>query len=1042
MNISAWSIRNPIPPIVLFLVLMVMGILSFSRLDVNSTPNIDMPTVTVTVAQPGAAPSELENQVARKVEDAVAGLGNIDVITSTLTDGASITTVQFVLGTNTDRAVNDVRNAVEKIRQDLPQDARAPEVSRVDFAGGAVVVYALTAPSMNAVELSWFIDNELAKEFLSIKGVSKVQRSGGASRQVRVNLAPERLMALGITAGDVNSQIRALNINLPGGRGQLGNREQSIRTLGSADTIEGLADTEIILPNGRTARLRELGDVVDGIAERTQLARLNGEEVITFSVLRTTGSSDVSVVQGVDQRVDELRRRFPQIDFQRVSSTSAFVEESYAAAIEALWLGALLAVAVVYWFLRDWRATVIAGLAMPLSLVPAFAVMQWFGFTLNNVTLLALSLVVGILVDDAIVEIENIVRHIRMGKAPFDAALEAADEIGLAVVATTMTMVAVFMPVSFMGGIAGQFFKQFGITVAAAVLFSLLVARLITPLMAAYFQRPHLIEHSDKKATLLKRLYIKLLQWSLDHRKTTAFLGLAIFAGSIAIVPLLPSGFIPASDRSVTDLEIELPPGATIEDTDQAALQVANLFQSRPEVISVYTAIGVAQSGRGADSGSAGDVRKAALTVNLKPRGERQLTQQQFEREMSELIAEVPGIRASVGTGQSGQQITITLVSDNPTKLEAASVELAQQMQTIKGLTNVQSTASLLRPELLIKPDFARAAQLGVSVSQISAVAKLATQGDVDANLAKFNLADRQIPILVQLDPEARQDIETLENLRVSSMTTASTVPLKAIAEIHRSSGAAQISRSDRARQTTIRGDLNGTPLSEASQAIHSLPIMQHLPVGVTEQNQGDLRRQSELFTEFSSAMGLGVLLVFVVLVLLFSTFFQPITIMMALPLSIGGALLALLLTGKSLSLPALIGLLMLLGLVAKNSILLVESAIVSIREGKSRRDALIEAGSKRAQPILMTSIAMIAGMLPIAMGLGADTDFRSPMAVAVVGGLITSTLLSLVFIPVVFTLVDDLQIWVATIFRRIIPTNSSSETVNATYQHPSMEAD
>ena len=782
MNISAWSIRNPIPPIVLFLVLMVMGSLAFNGLDVNSTPNIDMPTVTVTVAQPGAAPTELETQVARKVEDSVAGLGNIDVITSELTDGVSITTVQFVLGTDTDRAVNDVRNAVEKIRQDLPQDARAPEVARVDFAGGAVVVYALTAPSMNPVELSWFIDNELSKEFLSIKGVSKVQRSGGVSRQVRVNLAPDRLMALGITAGDVNAKIRALNTNLPGGRGKIGNREQSIRTLGSAHSVESLANTEITLPNGRTARLRELGDVEDGVAERTQLARLNGEEVITFSVLRTTGSSDVSVVRGVDEKVDELRNRFPDIKFERISSTAAFVEESYAAAIEALWLGALLAVAVVYWFLRDWRATLIAGLAMPLSLVPAFAVMQWFNFTLNNVTLLALSLVVGILVDDAIVEIENIVRHIRMGKAPFEAALEAADEIGLAVVATTMTMVAVFMPVSFMGGIAGQFFKQFGITVAAAVLFSLLVARLLTPMMAAYFQRPHLKNHEHDKDTWLKRQYIRLLEWSLDHRLTTAFAALVVFAASIAMVPYLPSGFIPASDRSVTDLAIELAPGATIEDTDAAALQVSKLLQTRSEVSSVYTAIGVAQSGQGMNSGSAGDVRKAALTVNLKPRSERRLTQQQFEKEMSSLIAKVPGIRASVGAGQSGQQITITLVSDDAQVLEQTATELAQQMQTVRGLTNVQSSASLLRPELLIQPDFARAAPLGVSVSQISSVAKLATQGDVEANLAKFNLSDRQIPILVQLHPDSRQNIEMLENLRVSSMTMASNVPLKAVA--------------------------------------------------------------------------------------------------------------------------------------------------------------------------------------------------------------------------------------------------------------------
>ncbi len=1023
MNVSAWAIRHPIPPIVLFIVLLVVGLNSFSGLDIDSLPNLDQPTVTVTVTQPGAAPSELETQVARKVEDAVAGLGDIDVITTTVNDGVTVTTIQFVFGTNTDRAVNDVRNAVEKIRQDLPQDAQDPVVTRVDFAGGAVVVYAVSAPSMNAEELSWFVDNDLAKELLSLRGVSQVQRSGGVDRQIRVNLAPDRLMALGISAADVNAQLRALNINLPGGRGKIGEREQSIRTLGSARTVEELANSEIMLPQGRTARLRELGRVEDGTAERTQLARLDGREIVAFSVLRTKGTSDVSVVRGVDEKVAELRTRFPHIAFHRISSTAEFAENSYLAAMEALWIGALLAAAVVFWFLRDWRATVIAGLAMPLSLIPTFAVMDWFGFTLNNITLLGLSLVVGILVDDAIVEIENIVRHIRMGKKPFEAALEAADEIGLAVVATTLTMVAVFMPVSFMSGMAGQFFKQFGITVAAAVLFSLLVARLITPLLAAYFQRPHAAQPDAPDSWMLQR-YLRLLAWSLDHRKTTALTALGIFAGSLALVPLLPSGFIPASDRSITNLNLELPPGATLEETDAAALQVANLFRARPEVVTVFTTVGTPQSGSGFSSApSAGQVRKASLIVNLTPRGARALSQQQFEREMAKTVAQVPGIRLSIGSGQSGQQVTITLVSDNAAALEAASDALAEQMQVVPGLTNVQSTASLLRPELLIRPDFARAAQLGVSVMEISAIARLATQGDVSQNLAKFNLTDRQIPILVQLDPAARRDLATLENLRVSSARGA--VPLKAVAQITVSNGAAQIDRSDRIRKAVVQGDLNGMPLGDAVAAIHALPIMKSLPAGVKEQPQGDVKRQSELIAQFIKAMGLGILLVFVVLVLLFSTFFQPLTIMLALPLSIGGAVVGLLVFGKSISLPALIGILMLLGLVAKNSILLVEFAIVAMRAGKTRREALLEAGAERAQPILMTSIAMIAGMLPIALGWGADTDFRSPMAVAVVGGLITSTLLSLILIPAVFTLVDDFHKWAARKLGRLFSLNA-----------------
>jgi len=1007
-NISAVAIRHPIPPIVLFILLTIAGLIAFGQMDVTANPDIDVPVVSVTVARPGAAPSELETQVTKKIEDAVAGLGNIDHIQSTITDGQSLTSIEFAIGTNTDRAVNDVRDAVSKVRQNLPQDIVEPVVQRVNIAGMPILYFSVSDPSMDAEQLSWLVDNEIARAMLLVKGVAQVQRYGGVDREIRVELDPKRLIALGITADAVNAQLVALNIDIPGGRGTIGRSEQSIRTLGSARTVEDLSNTEIALPSGRKARLSEIGRVVDGAAEPRQAARYDGQPVVTFDIQRSPNTSEVTIAKGVEAQVARLKAQYPGLDFQPIFSTVDFTNAAYAASLEALLIGALLAIAVVFWFLGDWRATMISAVAMPLSAIPTFAAMQAFGFTLNGISMLALALVVGILVDDAIVEIENIVRHIRAGKPPFRAALEAADEIGLAVVATTMTIVVVFLPVSFMGGIPGQFFRQFGITVAVAVLFSLMVARLITPLMSAYLLKGH----PEEKAPRWLGTYLAALRWCLAHRGRTVLGAVGIFAVSLALIPFIPTGFFPDADRGQSIIQVELPPGATLADTDAATVRISAMLRDRPEVAHVLVSIG-----------DQGEIRKARLFVNLVPEGARSLGQKEFETAMRPALLSVPGIRFNFqSTGFSEKDISVILTGDDGPPLEQVAERALAEANTIPEIVNVSSTASLLRPELLIKPHFDRAAEEGVSVQQIGRVAKLATLGDLDQNLAKFNMGDRQLPIRVQLDPAARDDIATIENLRVMTSSGAA-VPLKSVADVTLGAGPAQIDRFDRSRKIAIEGDLRaGASLGPVLAKIYALPSLRNLPPGVQLAKYGNAEQLGVLQKDFGTALVASLLLIFAVLVLLFGNFFQPPTIMMALPLSIGGALVALLVANKSLSMPALIGLLMLMGIVTKNSILLVEYAIVAIRDrGLDRIDALIDAGRKRARPILMTTVAMVAGMVPVASGWGADSGFRAPMAIAVIGGLVTSTLLSLVVIPVVYTYFDDLQRWSLPWLRRLV---------------------
>ena len=1016
MNVSAWSIRNPIAAVMLFVLLTVAGFIAYGSMKVQNFPDLDLPTITVTASLPGAAPAQLETDVARKLENAIAPLQGLKHITTKVQDGVVTLTSEFRLEKPVQEALDEVRSAVQGARADLPSDLRDPLVQKLNLAGTPVLAYTIRSSRLDDEALSWKVDNEITRKLLSLRGVGTVNRVGGVTREVRVALDPARLQALGITAAEVSRQLRQVQQESSGGRMQLGEGEQPVRTLATVQTAAEIGRIELATSRGARVRLDQVATVSDTLAEPRAFASLDGRPVVGFEVVRSRGESEVAVGALVRQALAEYRAVNPDLEISEAFDFVTPVAEEYDGSLKLLYEGAILAVIVVWLFLRDWRATFVSAVALPLSVIPAFIGMAWLGFSINVVTLLALSLVIGILVDDAIVEVENIVRHLRMGKTPYQAAMEAADEIGLAVIATTFTLIAVFLPTAFMSGIAGRFFKQFGWTAALAVFASLVVARALTPMMAAYLLKP--VVHAEREPRWLAR-YMVWVGWATRHRLFTMVSATLFFVGSLMLIPLLPTGFIPPDDNSQTQVHLELPPGSTLAQTRAAAEQARQLLGKVDHVRSVYTTIGGGSAGSDPFAGGgAPEVRRATLTVQLSPRGERP-RKQPIEQSIRQALQELPGVRTKVGLGGSGEKYVLVLTGDDPNALQEAARAVERDLRTIDGLGSIASSASLVRPEVTVQPDFARAADLGVTTAAIADTLRVATLGDYDAQLAKLNLAQRQVPIVVRLDDESRRDPAQLERLMVPG--ARGPVMLGQVAQVGMGGGPAVIDRYDRQRNINFEIELSGMPLGEVTQAVQKLPALQSLPPGVRVVEVGDAEVMGELFASFGLAMLVGVLCIYIVLVLLFGSFLHPVTILAALPLSLGGAFVGLLVADKSFSMPSLIGLIMLMGIATKNSILLVEYAIVARRDqGMNRWDALMDACHKRARPIIMTTIAMGAGMLPIAVGWGtADASFRSPMAIAVIGGLLTSTVLSLLVIPVVFTYLDDLAQWAGRLWRR-----------------------
>jgi multidrug efflux pump subunit AcrB len=1009
INVSSWSIRNPIPSVMLFVMLTLAGLLGFKSMKIQQFPDIDLPTINVTASLPGTAPAQMETEVARKIENAVASLQGVKNIYTKVQDGVAIVTVEFRLEKPTQEALDDVRSAVSRVRSDLPAELRDPVISKLDLAGAPILTYTVASTRMDDEALSWFVDNNVTKALLAVRGVGSVARVGGVTREVRVELDPSRLLALNTTAADISRQLRAVQQDAAGGRSDIGGIEQSVRTIATVKSAAELGRLEVALADGRRIRLDQVASVRDTVAEVRSGALLNGKPVVGFEIVRSRGAGETDVADGVRAALTKLRAEHPDVTVTEAFNFVDPVVENFDGSMYLLLEGAALAVLVVWLFLRDWRATLVAATALPLSIIPAFAAMHYvFGFTLNTVTLLSMSLVVGILVDDAIVEIENIMRHLRMGKTPYQAAMEAADEIGLAVIATTFMLIAVFLPTAFMAGVPGKFFVQFGWTAAIAVFFSLVVARMLTPMMAAYILKPPKKEQGD---AAWMRIYLGWAAWCLKHRVLTLLATGVFFVGSCLLVPLLPTGFLPPDDLSQTQVTVTLPPGSTYAESLAAAEQARLLVQKNPHVKLVYTAVGGGATGADTFTPGGGlpEVTKATLTINMTHRTERRgLSKQAIESQLREALAVLPGARVKVGFGQSAEKYVLVLAGEEGAALAAHAAVVERELRSIPGIGAVTSSSSLVRPELIVRPDAAKAADLGVTSAAIADTLRVATAGDYDQSLPKLNLSQRQVPIVVRLPAEARADLALLARLPVPGK--AGPVMLGNVVSLSIDSGPASIDRYNRQRNVNFEIELNQQPLGEVKAAALALPSLQNLPAGVIQTEVGDAEAMGELFASFGLAILTGILCIYIVLVLLFKSFVQPATILGALVLSVPGAFLALFVTHTALSMPSMIGLIMLMGIATKNSILLVDYVILARREhGLARLEAVLDACHKRARPIVMTTIAMAAGMLPIAIGLGTDPSFRAPMAIVVIGGLITSTFLSLLVIPVLFTLVDDL---------------------------------
>jgi multidrug efflux pump subunit AcrB len=1118
-NVSSWCIQNPVFPIVLFVGLMLAGLIAFARMQVNNAPDIDFPAAIVSVTQPGAAPNELETQVTQRVESAIRGIAGVEELNSSVSEGNSTTFVMFQLGTPTDRAVNDVRNAIAQIRGNLPEGILEPQVIRIDAEDEPFTYVGAQTTNMTLEQLSWYIDNTVAKRLLGSPGVASVSRLGGVNRVVRVILDPAALQAQGITAAQVNQQLRQSNMNGAGGRAEIAGSEQSVRVLGNAADAYQLSQTQISLPGGRFVRLGDLGEVRDSNSEQRSIAKMNGRQVVTFYVQRAKGSSEVTAYDGAWKEIRKLEQENPAVRFSEVFNTVDYTKSQYHSAMEGLLEGAILAVLVVLLFLRDIRATLISAISIPLSAIPAFWFMSMLGITMNFMSTMAMGLVAGVLVDDAIVEIENIVRHMRMGKSGYQAALDAADEIGLAVLATTMAIVAVFLPVALMPGIAGQYFKAFGFTVVTSVLMSLFVARMITPLIAAYFLRSKGAQpHANWR---WMNFYLKVLNWSLDTSKAEALLarlpkpalkfgyyalgallvllvivaflggtmmgfkslgmidskialfdvpgaitfGVALIIGAgiaygagkliglvvrlissrgfgewhqtmaarwnarlhdhrmamvgaglvtllltVVLFGTLPQSFFPPTNSDYSRVNITLPPGSTLKQTEAVTDKVAAIVQKDPTVERVFERVNIA-TGR----------------VNVVLKKDRKITSTEFERAMSPTLAAFPDARVSFmsqnGGGPDNDQrdIMLYLGGDDPAQLTAVAGRIAKEMETVPGLRAPRVGSQMAQPEITITPRFDLAADLGVTTAALSQTIRIATLGDIEQNSAKFSLSDRQVPIQVSLSENARRDIQTLENLPVPT-TSGGSVPLRAVAKIGFGSGPTTIQRSNQLRRLAVGADLApGVVEGDVWAKVKELPSYKNLPQGVQQMNLGNQKWQAELLFNFAIALIAGVLLVFAVLVLLYRRFLAPFVNMGSLLLAPLGAAVALHIAGQPVSLFVLIGILMLFGIVAKNSILLVDFAVEMMNHGMPKNEAIWEAGHKRAQPIVMTTVAMVAGMLPTAISISGDNSWRAPMGVTVIGGLIFSTVLTLLLVPAYFSIAISIESRVGRLFHRFI---------------------
>ena len=1035
-NISAWSIRNPVVPIVLFVAVMLMGIIAFARMDIQNDPDIEFPMGFVIVSQPGAAPTEIETQITQRVESAVRSISGVVSLSSVAMEGTSRTMVEFQIGEDVNAAVAEVKNAVDQARGELPDGILEPQVFKAETSADPIAYFAVTAEDMTMEQLSWFIDDSVSKRLLSIPGMAEAGRMGGVDREILVTLDPGKMQSFGLTASQINQALRQVNVNAAGGKAGIAGSRQSVLAVGNARDAYALSQTDISIGGGRTVKLADVATVRDAYGEVVRKGVMAGKPVVSLSISRARGASDVTVYDAAMVELEKIQQENPGVHFTRLFTSVDYIKAQYESSIASMVEGAILAVVVVFFFLRDWRATMISAIAIPLSAIPTFWFMDLMGFTLNTFSLLALGLVAGVLVDDAIVEIENIVRHMRMGKTAYQASIDAADEIGLAVVATTFSIVAVFLPVGMMSGIPGQFFRNFGLTIVVSVLTSLAVA----PMIAAYFLKSHgMAEHGG--GVWMDR-YLVILRWSLDqsgakawrnaHRRADGRISLwnrllarlrdhrvwmlgaatGVLVSTGLLFAFLPKEFMPTSNSDFAQVAIEMTPGTTLAQTEAVAAQVRTILEADPDTRTAFSRI------------AEGDAR-----VFITLHKDREKTSQEYQDALTPKLQEIADARVMFqstvqrGPGGIGRPIAIMLSGSNPELLERTAATLVEQMKGLKEVVAPRIAADMRRPEVVIKPRLDLAANLGVTTSALSQAIRIATIGEIDQNAAKFSLTDRQVPIRVRLPESARRDLSNIANLPVPT-ASGGTVPLSRVADISLGSGPINIQRYNQSRRVFVGADLAPDVVKgDAMAKIAELPIMKKLPSGVSNAPFGEDRWQQEMIDNLTFAVPAGILLVFSVLVLLYHRVISPFVNMSSLFLAPFGGLVALVFTGQPISMSVFIGVLMLFGIVAKNSILLIDFAIEEMARGTPKFEAIFEAGHKRAQPIVMTTVAMIAGMIPTAVSLGGDGAWRAPMGTTVIGGLLASTVLTLVIVPAAFSLADGLEKRIGPILRRTLLT-------------------
>jgi HAE1 family hydrophobic/amphiphilic exporter-1 len=1041
MFISDFAIKRPIVTVVTMIALIVFGFAAFRRLDTDEFPDIDSPIVFVAIAYPGASPDVVEREVVSRLEDKISGISGVDKINSTSRDGFAQIIVQFVFSKPVDQATQDIRDAISAVRSQLPAEILEPIIQRFDPNQLPIVSLALTSTVLTPPQLTQLADPGIASELRAIAGVAQVNVVGGDSAQLNISVRPTDLAAFGVGIDQVVNAVRAQNLAAP--VGQLNNalEQRSIRLEGRFEHPEEFTQLVIAQRGGQLITLGQVASVEAGAAEPTSAALFSGRQAIGLDIVKSREFSTTAVADLVKARIDQLQKTLPLgTRLEIVRDAGDRVRHSVRNVEEALVEGALLTVLVVFLFLNSWRSTVITGLALPVSVLTSFVPLALFGFTLNTMSLLGLSLAIGILIDDAIVVRENIVRHVELGSDHMTASHEGTDEIGLAVAATTFSIVAVFAPVGFMPGIAGQWFKPFALTIAAAVLVSLFVSFSLDPMLSAYWADPQLEAHERRNpvARALTRFnlwfdhqadrYKGLIAWSLDHRWT--MVGLAALSFVLAIALQITIGgfaFVPVSDQSELNIAIETPPGSSLDYTTLKAEEVARMIRARPEVLYTYTTVG--------SSTGSGEVDNGSVYVRLKPKKDRALSQEaigQIVRNRLRLLGGATAFTYASGFGGAQKQLQLQLQGPDPTMLQTLAERIEALVRDTRGAVDVGLSTRGQKPELNVRVNRGLAGTLGVNLSQLAQSLRFAFAG-VDAGTWVDPQGISRY-VHVRLVPASRENADDLARLPVvvtppngqAAATAASApspppvVPLGQVATITPSYGPAQIDHYQRQRVITIGANVEGVSFGNVSQEVSRKVSRIQLPVGYRVSAGGQAESQNQVFGSIFTALGIAVMLMYLILVVQFGSFLDPLAILISLPLSLIGVVLALIITRDSLNLMSLIGVILLMGIVAKNAILLIDFAKWAHKDrGLDRREALIEAGRIRLRPILMTTLALIAGMVPVALGLGEGADFRAPLGRAVIGGVITSTVLTLVVIPTVYEILDEWREGVFARFRR-----------------------